>query len=147
MQIADWIVLGSIPALLCLAGEGWTAEIEDENGVLEECGALSQAGMRACLEGKSRESATALKRAENKAFDTLSKWDEDAKYVALAKERLKTSSRAFEQYRDAQCRFASSTGGGAIANARELRRLSCLIGLNTRRAEQLRTTMANLPTK
>lgn len=99
------------------------------------------------LGGKSLESATQLKQAENKAIATLSKWDEDAKYVALAKERLKASSRAYEQYREAQCAFASSTGGGAIGNALELRRLSCLIGLNMRRAEQLRTTMANLPTK
>lgn len=147
MQIANWIVLVSIPALLCLAGEGWTAEIEDERSVIEECGALSQAGMRTCLGGKSLESATQLKQAENKVIATLSKWDEDAKYVVLAKERLTASSRAFEQYREAQCAFASSTGGGAIGNALELRRLSCLIGLNMRRAEQLRTTMANLPTK
>jgi len=103
--------------------------------------------MRACLEGKSQESATALKQAENNAIDTLSKWDENAKYIFLAKQRLTASSRAYEQYREAQCAFASSTGGGAIGNALELRRLSCLIGLNMRRAEQLRTTMANLPTK
>lgn len=147
MKIADWIALVSIPALLCLAGEGQSAEIQNENRVLEECSALSQAGMRACLGGKSLESAMQLKQAENKVVDTLSKWDEDAKYVVLAKERLKASSRAYEQYREAQCAFASSTGGGAIGNARELRRLSCLIGLNMRRAEQLRTAMANLPTK
>ncbi|MDP3671415.1 MAG: lysozyme inhibitor LprI family protein [Telluria sp.] len=147
MKIADWIVLVSIPALLCLAGEGQSADIQNENSALEGCGALSQAGMRACLEGKSQESATALKQAENKAVDTLSKWDEDAKYIFLAKQRLTASSKAYEQYREAQCAFASSIGGGAIASALELRRLACLIGLNTRRTAHIRAMVSSLPTK
>lgn len=50
--------------------------------------------------------------------------DEDAKYIGLAKEKLRASSKAHKQYPDAQCAFTSSLGGGAIGNALELRRLA-----------------------
>jgi uncharacterized protein YecT (DUF1311 family) len=147
MRIANLIVLAGALALQGLPGGVWAAELQSERAALEQCGAYSEAGMRECLAKKSRESTSALKRAEEQAIIALSKWDEDAKYVNLAKEKLRASSKAYEQYRDAQCAFASSLGGGAIGNALELRRLSCLVGMNTGRTKQLNTDSSALPPK
>jgi len=68
------------------------------------------------------------------------KWKEDKKYVDLAKMRFAASRKAFIEYRDKQCAFAASLGGGAIGHALETRRLACMTELNNRRAEQLRNT-------
>jgi uncharacterized protein YecT (DUF1311 family) len=112
---------------------------------VDECGALSQAGMRACLARKSAESQGALKRVESDLVSALAIWDEDAKYARLAKERLAASSRAFEQYRETQCAFASSLGGGAIGSALDMRRLTCAIELNDARTRLLSSDIAGLP--
>lgn len=53
----------------------------------------SEAGMRVCLAKKFHESAAALKRAEEQAIVALSKRDEDAKYVNLAKEKSAQPAR------------------------------------------------------
>ena len=98
---------------------------------------MRKAGMWDCLAQKSRESGAALKRAEEQAIAALSKWDENAKFIHLAKEKLRASSKAYERYRDAQCAFAASLVGGAIDNALDMRRLSCLISLNNECAKQL----------
>lgn len=131
-------------ALICalaasaLAGTAWA------NDALDECSAYSQAGMRDCLVKKVHESEATLKQAENKVANMLSKWDEDAKHIAAAKEKLKASGKAFAQYREAQCTFAASLGGGAIGNALEMRRLACVVELNTKRAEQLTSVVDTL---
>ncbi len=147
MQISNFIIVVGALALQGYSGALWPTEIRSEPGALEQCGAHSEAGMRECLAKMSYETSTALKRAEAQAIAALSKWDEDAKYVNLAKEKLRASGKAYEQYRDAQCAFASSLGGGAIGNALELRRLSCLVGLNTERTKQLKTDASTLPAK
>ena len=147
MRIARLIVLAGALALPTFSGGIWAAELQSERGVLEECGAYPEAGMRECLVKKSHESTTALKRAEEQAIVALSKWDEDAKYISLAKGKLSASCKAYEHYRDAQCAFTSSLGGGAIGNALELRRLACLVGLNNGRTQQLNTGAAAVPKK
>lgn len=103
--------------------------------------------MRECLAKKSDESNAVLRRAEEQAIAALSKWDEDAKFINLAKNKLRASSKAYERYRDAQCAFAAALGGGAIGNALEMRRLSCLIGLNIERAKQLTSAASALPSQ
>jgi uncharacterized protein YecT (DUF1311 family) len=118
-----------------------------QSAAFRQCGADSESGMRECLAKKSQESNTALKRSEQQAMAALSKWDEDARFINLAKEKLRASSKAYGQYRDAQCAFAVSLGGGAIGNALELRRLSCLVGLNIARANQLNANSSELPSK
>lgn len=147
MRILNLIVLAVALALPDFSRKIWAAELESEQAALEECGAYSQAGMRECLAKKSSESNAALKRAEKQAIAALSKWDEDAKFINLAKEKLRVSSKAYEQYREAQCAFAASLGGGAIGNALEMRRLSCLIGLNNEHAGQLTKDASALPSK
>ena len=120
-------------------------DIRNEHDVLEACSAYSQSGMRDCLAKKVRESETKLKQAANKAISILSKWDENAKYIATAKEKIKLSDKTFVQYREAQCAFAAALGGGAIGNALEMRRLACVYQLNTSRAAQLENAVINIP--
>ena len=122
-----------------------TAPVFGERALREECSAFSQAGMRDCLAKKAESSQKALQQAEEKVASTLSKWDEDHKYVNQTKVKLAASNKDFAKYRDAQCAFASSLGGGAIGNAIDMRRLACISELNNRRAEQLRDAVSDLP--
>jgi len=118
-----------------------------ERALREECSAYSQAGMRDCLAKKAESSQKALRQAEEKVASTLSTWDEDHKYIHQAKFKLAASNKDFAKYRDAQCAFASSLGGGAIGNAFDMRRLACVSELNNRRAVQLRDAVTDLPLK
>ena len=147
MQISNLIVLAGALALPIFSEKVWADELQNERAALEQCGAYSQAEMRECLAKKSRVSNAALRRTEEQAIAALSKWDEDAKFINLAKAKLKASNKAYAQYRDAQCAFASSLGGGAIGNALELRRLSCLVELNMERTKQLNIDSSALPPK
>jgi hypothetical protein len=47
----------------------------------------------------------------------------------------------------AQCSYASALGGGAIGNALELRRLACVVELNTRLAQSITSSISRLLTK
>jgi uncharacterized protein YecT (DUF1311 family) len=114
---------------------------------LDDCVAGSQADMRRCLERKSQESSASLAAAETAALSAVANWDEDEKYRKTASIALSNTSKSFIQFRQAQCDFASSLGGGAIGNALTLRRLRCVTDLNQRQAESLRLETSNLPTK
>ena len=125
----------------------WAAELQIEHAALQQCGAYSQAEMRGCLKKVFDESNERLRHAEEQAFSALAGWDEDAKFIDLAKKKLQASSKAHQQYRDAQCAFVSTLAGGAIGHAVELRRISCIIKLNVERTQQLKTESATLPLK
>ena len=145
--IRKLIGLGLAIFFSAIAFAASTTAVFDERALREECSAFSEAGMRDCLTEKSKKSQKALSQAEEKVVDTLSKWDEDSKFLQLAKARLSASGKAFAKYRDEQCAFASSLGGGAIGNALEIRRLACVTELNNRRAAQLRDAVSDLPLK
>lgn len=123
------------------------SDLSNEMSAMEDCRVYSQAEVRECLSRKSRDSMSALKQAQDKAIAAMSRWDEDEKYIASAKENFTASTRAFEQYRRTQCAFTSSLGGGSIGNALELRRLSCIAALNNARAASLVAAAASLPAK
>jgi uncharacterized protein YecT (DUF1311 family) len=127
----------------------WAVAVQDERAAREQCSAsfFSQVEVRECLEKKARASEVALKRVEEKALSAIARWDEDAKYISIAKAKLKTSGEEFVKYRDAHCAYMSSLGGGAIGNALEMRRLACVFELNSRRAEQLSSSIVDLPRK
>ncbi|MFT8886211.1 MAG: lysozyme inhibitor LprI family protein [Acetobacter papayae] len=124
-----------------------TGPVPSERALREECSAFSQAGMRDCLAKKAENSRKALRQAEENVARTLSKWDEDRKYVSQAMAKLTASNEDFAKYRDVQCAFSSSLGGGAIGNAIDMRRLACIAELNDRRAAQLRDAVSDLPLK
>jgi len=129
------------------ACHAWAGIVQDERTAREECSEYSQAGMRRCLAEKAQASEVALKQAEGKACSKLGKWIEDAKYVNLAKAKLEASNKEFVRYRESQCAFNSSLGGGAIGNALEIMRLACVFELNARRAEQLGSVTRDIPLK
>jgi uncharacterized protein YecT (DUF1311 family) len=97
------------------------------------------------LQTKLHESEVSLTSAEEKVKQALEKWDEDPEYINAAKAKLKSANEAFIKYREAQCQFAFSLGGGAIGNALDVRQFSCIAELNNRRAEQLLGSIITLP--
>jgi uncharacterized protein YecT (DUF1311 family) len=132
--------------LACSVVAGANAEAELPQG-LEECGAFAQAQMRQCLAKKRQESEARLVAAQRAATSAIEHWDEDPKFKAQAQEKFRQSSSAFINYRDAQCAFVVSLGGGAIGNALEMRRSACIYGLNSSRTADLKAAIANLPTR
>lgn len=121
--------------------------VTSEHALREECSAYSQAGMRDCLARKAEDSEQALKKAENAVSASLSRWDEDPKYIGMAKTKLAVNDKDFARYRESRCDFAASLSGGAAGNAHEIRRLVCVAELNNRRAAQLGDALTDLPLK
>ncbi|HHL4083918.1 MULTISPECIES: lysozyme inhibitor LprI family protein [Burkholderia] len=138
------LVAAAFSPLISMAAPN--APVQSERELRGEC-SYEITGVRECLQRKQEASEVELKRAEEKVRVAFAKWDEDVKYVNLAKIRLAASKKAFIKYRKAQCAFASSLGGGAIGNALEMQRLACVAELNNRRAAQLRDAVSDLPLK
>jgi uncharacterized protein YecT (DUF1311 family) len=143
MRIASLLLITGTYFVQCAA----VAADKSGRALVDECYAYSEAGARECLTKNLRKSEHALKTAQDKAVGTLSKWDEDPRYITAAKQKLQTSNAAFEQYREAQCAFAYSLGGGAIGNALDMRRLACGIELNSKRTAEVSTAISTLPLK
>lgn len=121
------------------------AQLSKAARVLQEaCSEFSQAGMRDCLAKQADASQMALTQAEELVRQQLTRWDEDAKYIAVAKHQLARSNRDFIRYRATQCELARSLVGGAAGNSREIVRLTCVAELNIKRTEQLRESIAGL---
>lgn len=130
------------------AGSADAAEVEDQAAIRASCSASgSQADMHACLQERARRSAEELRRVERQARQALEKWDEDLKYLTLARMRFNASAAEFQRYRKTHCGFMASLAGGAAGNSSELMRLACLIELDDRRAAQLESASAALPVK
>lgn len=144
MNLIGFCLVVSLPVSALAAS---IAPVLGERALREECSAFSQAGMRDCLATKAENSQKALRQAEKKVAGTLSKWDEDRKYVSQAKANLAASNKEFAKYRDVQCEFFASLSGGGAGNAHEIGRLACVSELNNRRAEQLRDAVSDLPLK
>ncbi|WP_334324783.1 lysozyme inhibitor LprI family protein [Gilliamella apicola] len=96
---------------------------------------FSQVDLAYCLEKIFYISEAELDKSQWKLFNVLSKWDESQNYIVRAKNKLKKSHKEFIKYRDRECDFAHSLGGGAIG----LNKItySCLAELNFQRAKQL----------
>ena len=144
MKLIGFCLAAYLPVVALAASN---VSILGERALREECSAFSQAGMRDCLATKAENSQKALRQAEESVARVVSKRDEDSQYVNQAKAKPAASSKEFAKYREIQCAFASSLGGGAIGNALEMRRLACISELNDRRAEQLSSAVSELPLK
>lgn len=77
----------------------------------------------------------------------LSKWDEDTRYISVARARLRASNEVFRRYREEQCAFAAALGGGAIGNGLDMLRLACFYELDLTRAKQLESDATTLPVR
>jgi uncharacterized protein YecT (DUF1311 family) len=113
----------------------------DELALREACSGGASVEMQVCLEKKVKDSQKALKQAEKRAVAAISKWDEDKRYINLAKAKLATSNKEFIKHRYAHCEFMTSLSGGGIHH--DFRRLACVAELNYRRAKQLRDVVAD----
>lgn len=131
------IARAALFASVLLAVQARAAEPARPVDAADDCSAFSQAGIRECLAKKAADSAATLKKAEAKAADAISSWDENAKYVKVARARLRESNAAFASYRQAQCAFADALIGGGTGNSHEIRRLACVTDLNAQRAMAL----------
>jgi uncharacterized protein YecT (DUF1311 family) len=134
---------------IALFGGASAFAAQGERAARLECSdaSSSQADMHECLAKKARASEVALRKAEDEVRSRLSKWPEAPRYVSLARTKLEASDKGFAKYRETQCKFNYSLGGGAIGNALDLRYLACISELNSRRAEQLKDVVSDLPTK
>ena len=96
---------------------------------------FSQVDVAYCLEKIFYISEAELDKSQWKLSNLLSKWDEGRDYIVRAKNKLKKSHKEFIKYRDRECDFAHSLGGGAIG----LNKItySCLAELNFQQAKQL----------
>ena len=97
----------------------------------------SEAALTECLEKIFYISQAELDKSQKKFFNELDNWWEDKEYIVIAKTRLEKSNQEFIKYRTLQCDFARSLGGGAIDNALDMMKFSCLAELNFQRAKQL----------
>lgn len=140
MRTLIWVAMVALLASALLAVQATAA-------APQACAALSQAGMRDCLLQKHANSAAYLKQAEEKMVQAIAQWDEDRPATKLAQQRLLASQAAFEKFGQAQCAYAAALGGKAAGNALEVRRLNCMIDMNSARAAQLLEQGAALPRK
>ena len=98
---------------------------------------FSQVDLAYCLEEIFHTSQAELDKSQQNFLNALSNWDEYKEYIVIAKNKLKKANKEFIKYRDLQCDFAYSLGGGAIGNALNMYKFSCLAELNFQRAKQL----------
>ena len=124
-----------------------TSSIASEWDLRMECSnsTPSEAEMTRCLKAKALKSQKELQNTEKKMIKILSEWDEDPSNINIAKANLTTANKEFIKYRDAQCKFNYSLGGGAIENALEMRLFACIAELNNRRNQQLIDLMSGMP--
>ncbi|MBI0068027.1 MULTISPECIES: lysozyme inhibitor LprI family protein [unclassified Snodgrassella] len=123
-----------------------TSSIASEWDLRMECSnsTPSEAEMTRCLKAKALKSQKELQNTEKKMIKILSEWDEDPSNINIAKANLTTANKEFIKYRDAQCKFNYSLGGGAIENALEMRLFACIAELNNRRNQQLIDLMSDI---
>lgn len=131
----------------CAANPVAARDTMGQSAALEQCSEYSQAEIRACLMRQRRQSEALLLKAESSVLTAITTWDEDEKYAAHAKEQLRRSRKRFAEYRDAQCAFHTSLGGGAIMNGLEQRRLACISDLNNKQARLYLDEATSLPSR
>ena len=126
-----------------------TVSIASERELRMECSnsTPSEADMTECLKAKALKSQKELQNTEKKLIKKLSKWYEDPSYINKAKANLTAANKEYIKYRDAQCKFNYSLGGGAIENALEMRLFACIAELNNRRNQQLIDLMSKISIK
>ena len=144
MPMTQFIALGLALSTPLSAHASAVQAAPDEAMLRDQCSAFSQAGIRECLAAKEEDSQKALTQAEIAASRTIGAWDEDAKYIAQSRAKLIVSNREFIRYRQAQCAFNASLGGGSAGNSHEIGRLACVTALNGARTEQLNYLMERL---
>ena len=136
-----YLPLSALAAQTVTIASEWDLRMECSNST------PSEAEMTKCLKAKALKSQKELQNTEKKMIKILSEWDEDPSNINKAKANLTAANKEFIKYRDAQCKFNYSLGGGAIENALEMRLFACIAELNNRRNQQLIDLMSDILTK
>ncbi|PIT60753.1 hypothetical protein BHC47_08415 [Snodgrassella alvi] len=134
-----YLPLSALAAQTVTIASEWDLRMECSNST------PSEAEMTRCLKAKALKSQKELQNTEKKMIKILSEWDEDPSNINIAKANLTAANKEFIKYRDAQCKFNYSLGGGAIENALEMRLFACIAELNNRRNQQLIDLMSGMP--
>ena len=134
-----YLPLSALAAQTVTIASEWDLRMECSNST------PSEAEMTRCLKAKALKSQKELQNTETKLIKKISEWDEDHSYINIAKANLTAANKEFIKYRDAQCKFNYSLGGGAIENALEMRLFACIAELNNRRNQQLIDLMSGMP--
>lgn len=142
-RLAAALLLAS-PLLALHAGAAEAAPPVDP---LDDCEQYSMAGKHDCLAKLAGDSALALKQAQAEAAAAIARWDEIDRYIKVAGTKLKASNAAFAAHRDAQCALAMAVVGGGAGNARDSKRLGCVVRMNLQRAGDLASETGNLARK
>lgn len=103
---------------------------------------LSQVDARTCLEAKSKESASEVKKVEASLHSALEKWDTESEFKNLSITQLDESKLKYLDYRESQCEFQASLAAGG--NAASDRRFLCYINLDENRLIELQATLKSL---
>jgi hypothetical protein len=128
------LLAGFLVAGVTLAGQA-LAQQDSKPG--DECFRLeAHEKQRECLETRARKSAQAVADAGAKLLADLNNWDQDTMYVFQTSSDLAATTKAYEQYKSAQCELHASlaAGGGSSVD----RHLMCEIALNEQRSADLR---------
>ena len=133
-----YLPLSALAAQTVSIASEWDLRMECSNST------PSEAEMTRCLKAKALKSQKELQNTEKKMIKILSEWDEDPSNINIAKANLTAANKEFIKYRDAQCKFNYSLGGGAIENALEMRLFACIAELNNRRNQQLIDLMSDI---
>jgi uncharacterized protein YecT (DUF1311 family) len=130
-----------------IEAEEATCNVLSESSVLGQCGLtfFHDVDVRECVKKKAAESEQALKDAEKALLEKLPHWDEDDKYINVARKAIALEGKTFIKYRKDRCALSASMAGGSFGTS--IRRDGCLAELNNRRAKQLRDFIADLPLK
>ena len=134
-----YLPLSALAAQTVTIASEWDLRMECSNST------PSEAEMTRCLKAKALKSQKELQNTEKKMIKILSEWDEDPSNINIAKANLTAANKEFIKYRDAQCKFNYSLGGGAIENALEMRLFACIAEFNNRRNQQLIDLMSGMP--
>lgn len=132
-----------IHRLLITFGVLTTAFVHSNALAEDQCfNSASHAEARACLEARAKESALAVKNAENSLRSTLSNWDQEQEYKKRSISKLDTAAIQFQRYRKAECELQASLAAGG--NAAGDRRLLCCIALDEKRVAELQAAQESL---
>lgn len=101
--------------------------------------------MTLCVNQSLKESEILLKDTQVEALQKLDQWDEELPYKMQSKKALLLSNEQFIHYREKECYFFQTLGGGAIGHALNLRRKGCEYNLNIERVQKLKNKLDQLP--
>lgn len=133
-----FISLGAIITAFSTAANAQV--LKAQSGKCSKAG--DHASERSCLILEAKNSQIELDVTEKKFLQKLENWDEESGYKKRTKGLFLTASKQHIQLRKAQCELLASLAAGG--NGAGDMRLECIIELNTRRTDEIRSLSDSL---